>query len=296
MAILKKMEVAVINITTHPHTPKKYVQLFRDAFKLKYPVGYRGVESFILNKPISIVKKKPLKGLSGHFHKFTEIDTHGDWLNLLKLEAVTSEDGEPVINIPEEMKPNLKTAPFVFLPRGHRLFFPSRDGKVTFSPQLIAKSLMNLFSHEQIRESYGDVTVTVETEKETINHILKIPALTKLFVDVTLPNPDDFSGDEKHALERMQKQHARKIQIALTGAKAEGIKPDADTKGFMKLSTSNGYVKAEGYDAESKKVEKSTSDHPVVFDDYYPAEKSSLSRVKAIAKKHLQRFTRRNEA
>jgi len=293
----KKMDVAVINIVTHPHSPNEYVNLFNDAFTLKYPTDYRGVDKFILNKPIAITKENPLEGLSGFFHKFTEIDLQSPWMNLDKLETVESEDGEPVVSIPEEMKPNCRTAPFVFFPYGHRFFFPTnhmeKGIRITFSSALIAKALMSLFAHESIREKYGEVTVTVESSEESIEEILQIPSLTKLILDVNLPNPDDLSGEEAEALKRMQDQHAKKMHTVWTGSKDGGIEPDADTKGFMQLSLSNGYVKAEGYDIKEQKVEKKTSEHPVQLKGIYSKGKSALSCVLEVAKNNINAFTKK---
>ena len=293
MPTLKKMEIAVINITTHPHSPRRYARLFQDAFNLKYPVSYRGVEKFILNKPIPLDKSDPTLGITGHFHKFVEIDLHGAWMNLERLETVESEDGEPVINIPEEMKPHCKTAPFVFLPDGHRFFFPVRDGQTTFSSSFLARSLMRLFSHSDIIERYGEVEVNVESEKESIQQILSIPSLTKLTVNVSLPNPDDLSSHTEQALARMNQQHAQKVRTTWTGNKDGSITPDDDTKGFMELALSNGYIKAEGY-ADTQKVVESTSNHPVIFKEAYPFEESPLTRVLRIAQSQIQRFTGRS--
>lgn len=297
MGTEKKMDIAVINIVTHPHSPQGYVDLLNDAFELKFPTDYRGGEKFILNKPIAINKERPMEGLSGFFHKFTEINLHAPWMNLHKLEAVESEDGEPVVNIPEEMKPNCRTAPFVFFPRGHRFFFPTnhmeQGTRITFSPAFIAKALMNLFAHENIREKYGEVTVTVESSEESIEEILQIPSLTKLILNVTLPNPDDLSGEEAEALKRMQDQHARKVRSEWTGSKKQGIKPDADTKGFMQLSLSNGYVKAEGYNVDEQKVEKKTSEHPVQLKGVYSKGKSALSCLRKVAMNNLNKFTQK---
>ncbi|MFA7455792.1 MAG: DUF4747 family protein [Desulfobulbaceae bacterium] len=298
MGRLKKMEVAVINVVTHPHSPQGYVDLLKDAFALKSPVNYLGVEKFILNKPIPINKEDAVEGLSGFFHKFTDIDLRAPWMNLAKLEAVESEDGEPVVNIPEEMKPNCKTAPFVFLAKGHRFFFPTahteQNTRITFSPTLVAKALMSLFSHASIREKYGDVTVTVESQEETIGEILKIPALTKLILDVNLPNPDDIFGDEAEALRRMQEQHARKMRAEWTGNKEAGIKPDADTRGFMKLALSNGYVEAEGYD-DQQKVVKKTEKHPVRLEGQYTKGKSALSCLLGVARSSIVKFAAKGE-
>ncbi|WP_285908091.1 DUF4747 family protein [Pseudodesulfovibrio pelocollis] len=297
MGNVKKMEVAVLNIVTHPHSPEGYASLMLDAFALKHPTKYLGTEQFILNKPVPINRDEPLEGFSGFLHKFTEIDLRAAWMDLEKLEAVESEDGEPVVNIPEAMKPNCKTAPYVFLPKGHRFFFPTahteNNEKITFSPARVAKALANLFAHESIREKYGEVTVTVESSEQSIEEILSIPALTKLIVDVTLPNPDDNDGDEAEALRRMQEQHARKVHTAWTGTKDDGIKPDADTRGFMKLSLSNGYVKAEGYDAERQKVTKKTSEHPVKLRGAYSKGKSALSCLVAVAQENIGKFTAR---
>lgn len=290
MPVLKKMEIAVINITTHPHSPEGYIKLLQDVFDLKSPVGYRGVEKFILNKPMPIVREDPTQGIYGYFHRYVDIDVHGPWMNLERLETIESEDGEPVINIPEEMKPHCKTAPFVFLPKGHRLFFPTKNGKITFSSSFIAKSLIRVFSQQSILDEYGEVDINIESKKETVTQILSIPDLTKLTINISLPNSDDLHGLIGQSLERMKRQHARKCKLSWTGNKEEGIEPDEDTQGFMGLATSNGSIYAEGWSG-TEKIKESTSHHPVTFKESYSHEESPLRKLIHVAQNTIQNFT-----
>lgn len=288
----KKLTVCVINITTHPHSPESYVSLFHDAFKLRKPVKYRGDQYLILGK-INELSLGNLIGYHGVLFRYVNISSTDTWLNTAKLEPVISEDGEPVVDIPSDMKPNCKMSSFIFIPSGHRMFFVSQHDNVNFSSAFTAKALSILFNSSEIVEKYGEVSVTVESTDETIKQILEIPSLTRLVIGITLPNDDDVSGEMKNALERMKAQKVKRQRHELSGRKEDGILPDDQTIALMSLARSNGYVQADGYDGE-KKVSEKTSSHPVEIRERYDSINSSpWIRLQQIARDNIQKFIRR---
>ncbi|NJB68770.1 hypothetical protein GGQ74_002443 [Desulfobaculum xiamenense] len=293
MSRLNKLEIAVLNITTHPHSPERYLELFKDAFNLKLPIKYRGPEYLLLGRHWDIENEQPLTGIHGVLFKYIDLDLAGAWLDLTLIEPIKSEDGSPIIPIPEDLKPNCQATPFVFLPDGHRLFFFTFHEQKRFSPALIAKSLSALFNNKSLVEKYGEVSVTAESSDETITQILNIPNLTKLSISVTLPNSDDLSKKKEAALARIKRQNAKRAIQEYSGNKHDGLRPDDETRALMELAKSNGYIKAEGY-REQIKVTESTSKHPVlILDRYDPTQNAPLTRLISIAKAHIPRFTGR---
>lgn len=291
MSRLSKLEIAVLNITTHPHSPERYLQLFENAFNLKKPIKYRGPEYLLLGRHWAIEKDKPLAGIHGILFKYIDLDLKGAWLDLTQIEPIESEDGSPVIEIPEDLKPNCKATPFVFLPEGHRLFFFTFHEQKRFSPAFTAKALSKLFNRIELVNEFGEVSVTTESSDETITQILNIPSLTSLKISVTLPNSDDLSDKKEAALARIKSQHAKRAMQEYTGRKHDGLKPDNETKALMELAQSNGYIKAEGYRNQTK-ITESTSKHPVLIPDRYdPKQNAPLTRLIEIAKAQLPRFT-----
>lgn len=293
MARPKKMTVSVINITTHPHSPENYVSLFRDAFALRRGAKYRGDQFIQISQIYPMDASDILNGAHGTLFQYVNIDTTSPWLDTVELKPVESEDGEPVVNIPEHLKPNCKMATFIFFPRGHRFFFISSHGKNNFSTAYTARALEKMFNVPELQARYGEVVVTVESREETIQQILSIPSLTQLRIGLSLPNDDDVSPQERRVVERLKRQKIKKHNHVMTGRKDEGIEPDEETRATMNVALANGYVYAEGYAGDKKVVEK-TSSHPVTFDTSYDMVGSSpWTRLKDIAVNNLQRFVHR---
>jgi len=299
MARPKKIEVGVINITTHPHSPEGYLNLFYDVVKEKRVASYRGAESLMLGSFGKIEGKPAAEGIWGNIYLFVEIDNKAPVLDIDTGQPIVSEDGEVTFPVPEKLKPNLKCIEFVFFPDGHRLFFnissaPLRHETVRqISPNSLAASLEKLFYSENLYKNYGTVNVVAEKDSKLIDDILNIQHITRLFVDMALPNGDDVSRQKKRILDKLKYEKAKKYQVQLVGDKKDGLRPSEETIAIMEIATSNGKIAAEGYTI-GEKVSISTFDHPILIRDRYNKEtESSLRAVLRLAKNSLSKFTKR---
>lgn len=295
----KKIEIGVINITTHPHSPERYVELFYDTIKAKRIASYRGAESIMLGSFGKIGERDAIDGLWGNLYLFVEIDRTAPVLDMEAGEPIISQDGEITFPVPEKLKPNLKFIEFVFFPKGHRLFFnmttvPRRNEQTrNISANALAKSLEGLFYSEFLHKKYGDVNVIAEKSVDLVDAILKIKHLTKLSISMSLPNGDDVSKQKKRVLDRLKQEKAKKYQVQITGDKDDGLKPSDETKAIMEIATSNGKISAEGYDVTGK-VSVSTSDYPVKLkDSYHKKTESSLMALFRVAAASIGKFTQR---
>ncbi len=297
MLDIKKIEVGVLNITTHPHSPEMYLQLFEDALSAKRAVAYRGSDCLILGMFNGIGASEKLDGIWGVIYVFVNIDTKAPVLDIVKGEPIVSQDGEITFPVPEGLKPNLKAVDFVFFPKGHRLFFSLKttplgtESPRQISPRILSSALYRLFNHPELFEKYGEVNVYTENNVEVVADILKIPSLTKLDIAITLPNDDDVSQQMERLTDKYRREKIKKVQHTLTGYKEDGLAPDGETQAMMQLAVSNGKVTAVGYRGEER-VEISTTDHPTTIKDVYaPTSESKLQALARIARDSLTRFT-----
>ena len=265
MAKQKSVEAGVVNIKTHPHSPKTYVKLFNRLKEYQHNARIRGADTGTLGWMAPIVKGKSVRGLYGEFYKFIDIDPNEPWFNK-RDRTVIEIDGEIVKEppVPEHLKPNLKRIFFVFYPKKHRLFFDSKN----FSASSAANLLRGLFADERIVEEFGVVDVDIESAFYAIQKILEIPTKTRVDIHINLPNPDDTSEDEQEVLDRLGRINARRVTQKYTSSRQEGLSPDDEMITLMNVAKSNGYVYAEGYDGETKR-EESTIPYPFIKRDKY---------------------------
>ena len=286
MPRMKKVEAAILNITTHPHSPGKYVQLFKAATALKGMMKLRGHEGIALGPHWPLDKDDTTQGIHGQLFKFVNIDPNDPWLNTLNLEPVISEDGEPVVPIPDHLKPNLKRINYVFYPRGHRLFCDTTH----LSPGLASKGIYALLNAPELQEKFGEVSVTIEQTEESIEKILKIPSMTKLEIYINLPNDDDLNDAEKDVIARLKKQKAKKSASILTGTRGEGLEPDESSIAEMTIARLNGRVNGYGHDG-IQSVFISTATHPKKIITRYPeGQKTPLNALIDIGAQHVVQF------
>lgn len=276
MPRFKKMYGGVLNIKTHPHSPQKYHDLFNDIFRHGRSVRIKGDIWGAIGSLTSLDSTQSLEGLYGVIYRFTKIDNSKPWYDEKKrVEVDAGEEGEFVPDL-GNMQPNSKRSVFIFYPKQHRLVFEANNFSSNSARQLFA----GLFSLEKIFEKYGDVEVVVESSSDTIKRILRIPSITKLEIDFTLPNPDEIGDDIRERLqERMRNENCKRLIEIKRASKDEGLSPDEETVALMNLAKSNGWVAAEGYDADSKKVEESTYDHPLQDSIEYSPELTSGREV-----------------
>lgn len=266
----RKLLVGVLNIKIHPHSPERYVELFRDIFEAANSVQIRGNDWGTPGWISENITNQPLEGLNGQFYKFLNIDPRDPWFDQSRREVIEieGEDAEPPV--PSHLKPNLHKIRFAFFPKKHRFFYDTDR----FTPLVARKFLRGLFDSPDIVSKYGYVDVEIVSSKEVIERLLAIPSKTKLEIRVSLPNPDDTSEEEQRVLDRLRNQNAKRVDEIYTGTKEDGLIPDADTIMLMRVATSNGYVKATGYE-QGKKIDFSTLQHPLLEPEYYNPDTTS---------------------
>ncbi len=262
MPRFRSIQVSALNITTHPHSPEKYIQLFQDVFEAARPARFRSNHYGMIGSLHFLDENNPLEGIHGEIYKFLDFNADEPWLNLAEHKKADEHDLRQV-NIPDHLKPDFASARYIFLPRSHKLFFESKtaDSK-SFGPTTMQKIFTGIFSLKSIRELYGEVDVTIEPSREGLKNIFSIHTLKRLQIVLQRPNPDDLEETEKEVLERLNQQNAKKMESLLIADSGQSLAPDKGTQTLAKIAASNGHVSGEGKDEEGMRIEESTADHP----------------------------------
>lgn len=250
--------LAAINISMHPNSQELYSDLVKDAAKNRIVKQARGTD-YLMIAYVSNTTDANTSAVSGEIYKFTQIDPQGDWLNLEAGEVIEYKEGEEP-PVPENLKPNLKRIPFVFFLDSHIFVFAREN----ISPGQLAKTLRKIFNSSELEDTYGLVDVNEITSREGLGQMLAIPIKRKLFLDVSLPNPDDVSDEQEKILERYRQQKIRREKREQTAQKDESLEPDDETKALLELSLRNGSATIRGRNNSGTTVELSTKDHPLV--------------------------------
>lgn len=285
MAPRRVLKIGGLNIQTHPHSPERYVELFRDLNTLGESVPVLGSEwgtlgyiKLVREKSPDVAKKGSVIRIRGGFYRYLNIDPNRQWLDLIERRPLDIEAGEAPPPVPDHLKPNLREVTFLFYPGQHRLFFDLRH----ISHNLMQRLMDRLCHNANITKKFHQVDVIVESSDETIDRILKIPRLTRLEIFLTRSNPDDISEATREIELRMDDQRLTNWTDIMTSKEKDGIAPDTITRGSMEFALSHGKINAVGYDGDERIVE-STKPHPAIeresFDTDTEAEWKVMKRL-----------------
>ncbi|MRG95592.1 DUF4747 family protein [Polyangium spumosum] len=261
----KRMQVAVLNITTHPHTPAQYIELFLRA-KQERVVGLAHGDRHAIVSSFSKSTSNDIELWTGHLNSFVDFDPKAPWLNVERGEAAAPNEVASV-QLPEDLKPSMKQAFFAFAPQSHRFVFELDSGLGAHS---VCRAMRLILNNKKVRGELPEVTVTIEQERETLERIFEMQTLKHLRIMVTRPNPDDFGDEDEEIERRLERQRARKLTLTLDSEKGQGLTPDDETRKLARLAMSNGRVFAEGVGPKGpQKI--STENHPLIGTTLYNA-------------------------
>lgn len=257
------IQLAALNIVTHPHSTQLYADLFRDAFKInRKPIKLRGDQYGLVRSVFEIVEGKPELGLEGEIIRFMQIGADEPWFNLETTEQASDQDLKQ-IHIPDHLRPKMKSIRYVFLPKEHRLVFVASAGRNTISPTMAQQLFRDSLNHPKLRDQqHPEAIVTVEQSHEALSEIFSIPFLKELRIQFHKPNHDEGDLTEKAIYEELDEQNIGSVLTDYKADHGESLKPNKRTKLLADLAKSNGHVEGKGKDADGKKVEIDTIDHP----------------------------------
>jgi hypothetical protein len=268
MARRSRISVGALNIVTHPHSPEIYTKLFLDAFrvgkKTNRAIRLRGDQYGMVLSCFPVDEKNPENGIEGEIVRFMEISKDEPWFNVARAEEATKEElGE--IQIPHNLRPKMKRLRYFFAPKKHRFVFINSIKNQSISPQMAKRLVEDFLNQPSIMEKYPSAAVTVEQSREVLEQIFAIPNLRKLKVSLKKPNADDGDLTERAIMKELDEQNIGAVDSEYKAdEKQKGIMPGKRIILLSKLAASNGFVEAEGRDAEGKKIAFNTEDKPLL--------------------------------
>lgn len=273
----RQLVLAVINVTMPtPHTPERYVEMFRLVRHQQRTVKLMGDWVGILGT-LAVKEDGDTQVVRGEFYKYLDINATRDWYNTQKGKRAEATDLAE-INIPDHLKPHFQFLPFVFFPKGHRMIVVTRDGKESLPPRQAVTILSRMFSDEEVVKRFGVIEVIVEPTLETVDNILGMKMLRTLEIDVTPPNADDFDDEEKALYASMSEQKAGQYRIVLSSKDSSGLRPNQRTRTLALIAQSNGKVVGHG-GPRGKTQTISTEMHPLLEKTAYELDVESRTSV-----------------
>lgn len=256
------LQLAALNIVTHPHSPAGYADLFFAALKeQRKPVKLRGDTYGMVRSCFPIVEGEPLAGLEGEIIRFLQIGKDEQWFNLDTTEEATKDDLNE-IQIPDHLRPKLRTIRYVFLPKFHRLVFITSAPKTGISPKMAQLLIGQFLNHPQLRElGHPDANVTIEQSQSALENIWAMFHLRELVIQFHKPNHDESDLNEAAIFRELDEQHIDSFLSDFKADRGKSIKPNKRTKLLTQLAASNGYAIGKGNEENGAKSEINTEDH-----------------------------------
>ncbi len=257
MGTENEIRVNSLNIKTHPHSPKKYLDLFFSAFEYGTLVKIWGFEWGCLGGLSPISEDMPIDGIVGVIFRFLNIDPREEWVDVKTRMAVELDESSSEWFVPENLKPNLRKIPFVFFPKKHRILFDAES-----LPSRLARGFfLKIFSTRNMYKEFGDVEVIIESSMDKIQEIINMPAKTKLEISISVPNQDDVGDCAQKVIDRMIDQKAKRLYQSYSASKKKNFNPDRETLELMRLAAHEGWVRVTAYPAGKRTIE-TTKQHP----------------------------------
>ncbi|WP_294282247.1 DUF4747 family protein [uncultured Sphingomonas sp.] len=276
MARQLKAEVGGLNIRLHPHDPQRYRDLFASLFKLKKIVPIYGDRSGLITSLQRI--SHDAMYIEGVITTFLDLDLKGDWFNTDTMEEASDNDREK-INVPEYLRPNIRTFFFSFDVENHELIFEHYGNGHRFSHQSAFNFFENLVHDSNIMEKYGDVKISIIQSKGSIDRIFSIPRITDIEIYIERPNSDLWGDDfEEQAEDHLGDKNARSMTVIYKSEKGSGIHRDEDLERLIRASIRNGKTVAKGYGNNGHEV-VNTGRYPKIVQDKFDQDAFSSSEM-----------------
>ena len=279
-----RLEIAVLNIAMHNHDKGElsYEALFQTLNNDDIEVQLDETHAACIGELNTKKQYGEQRYFLGQIYKYAKIYPERDCLNTITKKVATDEEKKALI-VPKHLRPHFVKIPFIFIPKGHRLYIQTKHKNDLFGITRAKKLFELLVQNKEIFQKFGDVEVTVEPDSAEVEKLINRKDIDKLMVDIVRPNPDDIGNIEQAVFERMKKRNLKKH----TSVKDENLVLDDDLKTEVKIAASNGKVVAEGVNVENEKWKISTEETNLVIKTSYIADRTEENRGEDPAEKHL---------
>lgn len=120
-----------------------------------------------------------------------------------------------------------------------------------------------------------------------------MPGLRQLTLRVNRPNAD-VNSDRSRVFARMSRLNASEWKQSYKAARGVKLEPDNEVRRLAGVAADNGQVVGVGKDENNKRVEESTSDHPMVLTRSYDPDREGAKGVfEGLSERLRKMFSRR---
>lgn len=283
-----RLEIAVLNIAMHNHDKGElsYEALFQTLNNDDIEVQLDETHAACIGELNTKKQYGEQRYFLGQIYRYAKIYPERDCLNTITKKVATDEEKKALI-VPKHLRPHFVKIPFIFIPKGHRLYIQTKHKNDLFGITRAKKLFELLVQNKEIFQKFGDVEVTIEPDSAEVEKLINRKDIDKLMVDIVRPNPDDIGSIEQVVFERMKKRNLKKQRIEYKSVKDENLVLDDDLKTEVKIAASNGKVVAEGVNVDNEKWKISTEETNLVIKTSYIADRTEENRGEDPAEKHL---------
>ena len=274
------IRASAINVTTHPHSPQGYIDLFKVAHENK---SYHQTSDHIFRIDL-LTNAENNKYLSGMLMRFVNIEDY-QWYNETQRRAA-SDDERAKISIPAELKPNIRYFSFYFDPKAHTLIVQRSHRGDAITPGKAASIFGSILNSDRTRAT-PEVRVQPVCNPGKLAELLNVPDARKLEVTINKPNSD--ITDEINPLEQeLGIQNAASAEYALSAESGKYLKFSQRTRALIKAATRHGKASIVSDSAPNAPI--STEDLPYVEQDRYSSKNTDFQTAfRALATKMVSR-------
>lgn len=260
----RTIEVAALNVAMHrPHSPQRYVDLFRHAYEAQRIFSHGEIHSLLLGSLQGLADAVENNEFSGEIYRFVKIDPNEPWFNMLT-RAEATPDQVQQINIPPHLLAHMQTIPFVFYPREHELWFVAKDRKSTLAIQVVENFFQRLLQDTAAANQMPEIAVTALPDQEALDEVLSVPGLHRLELQFKRPNPDDGAMDhEARFEERLAAMNVKSMQETFSAGAGQVLLPDEQLKAEAAVASRNGNVIGIGKNDNGTPIERTTKSKPM---------------------------------
>lgn len=264
MSKIRHFDVSGINLRVHTrHAPAEYASLWKDLWAKKIRVTHANNALMIGGYTLA-----ESGYITGNFYRFLQVDADAPWFDIEKHKKADDEDVHQV-HIPPALKPNLVEIPYVFDLKHHRLYFVAHEHEFNLSPVMVDKLLKRLTTLPSIVRRYGDVDLTVMTDRGKVDEMLKWPTIRRLTILLERPNPSEADDDET-VFERLERRRLKsETHIYQKARGEESIVIDEEMKEQAANAIDNGFVEVAGRNLAGQPGKVSTSSFPLKLKGTY---------------------------
>lgn len=265
----KHIKISGINIVSQPHSPQRYLDIFKYIHDQGLAINVHGDTMLKLVHMSPIDGRDMINGIKGQILKFSHISKDSAWVNIYQGKELNPEE---IPNLPKDTYPNGVFFDFVFYPthnvNNHKLLYiseyrdSSKNKRYSLSPNYVAVFFRNIFDNNHYFKSFDSVEVTILPSNTALEKVLSLNIVKKLEIFIKAPNPDDFAALESKMLRRMEEINVSTITETYR-YDGDSIMPDEEILNDAKVALNNGHVKTEGKDENGKSVKRSTVNIPL---------------------------------